>query len=46
MAQQTLKLVKAGDVAPDFTLPSLDGEEVSLEDYRGKRLVLFMWTSW
>ncbi len=46
MAQQTLKLVKSGDVAPTFTLTSLDDQEVSLEDYRGKRLVLFMWASW
>ncbi len=38
--------VKEGDQAPDFTLRSLDGDDVSLSDYRGKRLVLFMWASW
>ena len=39
-------MVKVGDAAPDFALSSLDGEEVKLSDYRGKRLVLFMWASW
>jgi len=29
-----------GTPAPDFTLPSLDGEERSLADYRGKRVLL------
>ncbi len=38
--------VKEGEQAPDFTLRSLDGDDVSLSDYRGKRLILFMWASW
>ena len=38
--------VSVGDPAPDFTLPDLDGQQVSLSDYRGKRVVLFMWASW
>ena len=38
--------VEVGDTAPDFTLPSLDGDPVSLSDYRGKRVALFMWASW
>ena len=29
--------------APDFTLTSLDGEEVRLSDYRGKPVVLAFW---
>ena len=40
------KSIGAGDMAPDFTLPSLDGEDISLSDYRGKRVILFMWASW
>ncbi len=40
------QVVKVGDAAPDFALCSLDGKEVRLSDYRGKRLVLFMWASW
>ena len=32
--------VKVGDVAPDFTLQSQDGSEVSLSDFRGKKDVV------
>jgi peroxiredoxin (alkyl hydroperoxide reductase subunit C) len=32
----TLK-VKVGDLAPDFTLPSVAGEDVTLSQYRGKK---------
>lgn len=35
-----------GDIAPEFTLTTLDGEEVSLSDYKGKKVVLNFWTSW
>ena len=31
----------------DFTLKSIDGEEVSLKDYRGKKIVhLIFWATW
>ncbi len=40
-------VVKAGDVIPDFALPSIsDGKMVSLSSFRGKRVLLFMWASW
>lgn len=32
-----------GSVAPDFTLPSQDGSQVSLKDYRGKWVVLYFY---
>lgn len=32
--------LKVGDAAPDFTLQTVDGETVSLDDYKGKNLVL------
>jgi peroxiredoxin len=36
-----------GKMAPDFTLPALDGQTVSLADYRGKKkLVVSFWASW
>jgi peroxiredoxin len=32
--------VKVGDMAPDFTLPAISGEKVSLSQYRGKKNVV------
>lgn len=32
-----------GDQAPDFTLPNDQGEQVSLSDYRGKTVVLYVY---
>jgi len=32
--------VKVGDVAPDFELPSIQGNKVRLSDYRGKKNVV------
>jgi peroxiredoxin Q/BCP len=34
------KELKAGDPAPDFSLPSSDGREISLKEYRGKKTVV------
>ena len=34
-------MLKVGDKAPDFSLPSDSGSNVSLEDFKGKRVVLF-----
>ena len=32
--------------APPFALPDLDGRTARLEDYRGKVLLLFFWTTY
>jgi len=36
-------LVNEGEKAPDFTLQADDGREVSLGDYRGKKVVLYFY---
>jgi len=33
-------VISAGQLAPDFTLPNHRGEEVSLSDFRGRKLML------
>ncbi len=32
--------------APDFELPSVTGEKISLNRYRGKVVLLSFWTTW
>jgi thioredoxin-dependent peroxiredoxin len=34
-------MLKAGDKAPDFKVKSDEGKDVSLSDFRGKRVILF-----
>ena len=33
-----------GDAAQDFTLPTLDGQPITLSQFRGKRIFLLFWT--
>ena len=33
-------MIEPGSAAPDFTLPDQDGNQVSLSDFRGRRVVL------
>ncbi|PRO67186.1 redoxin domain-containing protein [Alkalicoccus urumqiensis] len=36
-----------GEYAPDFTLETLEGEEISLSDFRGeKKVMLNFWATW
>ncbi len=36
-------MLQAGQKAPDFTLPSDTGEQISLKDFKGKRVVLYFY---
>lgn len=38
--------IEVGKLAPNFTLENLNGEEISLEDYRGKIIMLNFWATW
>lgn len=38
--------LKVGSKAPNFTLHSLDGEDVSLSDYKGKKILVNFWATW
>jgi len=36
----------AKEMAPLFTVQSLEGKEIRLEDYRGKVVLLYFWATW
>lgn len=37
-------VAKIGDVAPNFTLPTLEGQEITLGQFKGKDIFLLFWT--
>lgn len=38
--------ITVGSKAPNFTLPDLNGEQISLSDFEGKTVLLTFWASW
>ncbi|MDC0207424.1 TlpA family protein disulfide reductase [Nitrospinae bacterium] len=38
--------VKEGENAPNFTLKNLDGKEISLNQFRGKHVLINFWATW
>lgn len=45
-AQDASTLIKAGEKAPAFSVPSPQGKMISLKDFKGKYLVIDFWASW
>ncbi|MDO5979182.1 peroxiredoxin family protein [Flavivirga spongiicola] len=41
-----MRNVEIGAIAPDFTMPDVDGNSVSLSSFRGKYVLLDFWASW
>ena len=41
-----MEKVQVGSVAPDFTLPDVDGHPVSLSSFRGKYVLVDFWAAW
>jgi len=39
-------VIRIGQMAPDFTVHSVDGKTANLSDYRGKLVFLNFWASW
>ena len=45
-ADQNGSVTIVGQVAPNFTLPDMNGNIISLYDLRGKSIVLNFWAEW
>ena len=43
---ESTTLVKAGDMAPDFTVEMVDGSSVTLGDLKGNVVLLNFWATW
>ncbi len=44
--QEATTGLNVGELAPDFTLTDLEGNQVSLSDFRGKTVFINFWTQW
>jgi peroxiredoxin len=45
-ATEAKAALELGTLAPDFTLTDLNGQSVTLSDYRGKPVMLNFWATW
>ena len=44
--REAVMKTSVGQVVPDFSLPSMNGEEVAIRSFRGKYVLLDFWASW
>lgn len=42
----TRRAAKIGEPAPDFTLPTPEGESITLSDFRGRPVLINFWATW
>ena len=42
----TLEIIQPAYLAPEFTLPDLEGNPRHLKEFRGKKTFLYVWGSW
>lgn len=45
-SETELEIVRSEQLAPTFTLPDIDNEPKRLQDFRGKKTLLYIWGSW
>jgi peroxiredoxin len=38
--------MKLGEKIQDFTLSDVNGNSVSIESYKGKKVLIYMWATW
>ena len=46
VSETELEVIRPKQLVPKFTLPDLDGTLRRLQDFRGKKTLLYIWGSW
>ncbi len=46
MNKVSQNILTVGQLIPDISLPTLNGDEINLSDLKGRKVILFMWASW
>jgi len=46
LTSNTSKVATVGQPAPDFTLRTVDGKQVSLSQFKGKPVIINFWATW
>lgn len=45
-SKDKIEIIRPGQLAPSFTLPDLNDVPVRLQDFQGKKTLLYIWGSW